>query len=92
MVDFHLLSEGDTEIGTQKVLVYIANGANPSFAGTTDSVETIAQQICTSEGKSGKNTDYIFRLAEAFRLLYPKIEDQHLFELEKEVKRQISIK
>lgn len=89
-IDFHMLNDKDENYGTISALLYIATPENPSFAGTCDTFERIAIQICSSVGKSGRNTDYVFKLAEAFRKLYPKIHDQHLLSLEIAVKKQMS--
>ncbi|KFB43901.1 hypothetical protein ZHAS_00011724 [Anopheles sinensis] len=67
----------------QPILLYVATQDNPSFAGHNDELETIAEQILISAGQSGKNPEYVYKLAEAMRSLYPGEEDDHLFELEK---------
>lgn len=84
--EFHIVDENNQSLGTKNVLVYVATEENPSFAGETDSLEKIADQICSCAGKSGRNTDYVFNLADAMRQLYPNIDDPHLFELEKILK------
>lgn len=89
-VDFHLSDEDEDSAIKHKVLVYIANEKNPSFAGAEDSLEEIGKQICSSHGKSGSNVDYLLKLAESMRFLYPKVQDQHLFDLEQVVRRQIN--
>lgn len=90
-VKFHILDEDDDVIGHRNVLVYIATHANPSFAGYDNDLTKIAQQICSCAGKSGTNCDYVFKLADAMRKLYPRIDDPHLFELEKVVRRQMNV-
>ncbi|XP_063700010.1 putative glutathione-specific gamma-glutamylcyclotransferase 2 isoform X2 [Culicoides brevitarsis] len=89
VTDFHLLSDAGEILARKSVLLYLAKHDNPSFAGLKDDLETIAQQICECEGKSGRNSDYLMDLAESMRILYPEIDDRHLFELEKVVKRKL---
>uniref|UniRef100_A0A182K0E1 glutathione-specific gamma-glutamylcyclotransferase n=1 Tax=Anopheles christyi TaxID=43041 RepID=A0A182K0E1_9DIPT len=66
----------------QPILLYVATQDNPSFAGPNDSLEEIATQILDSVGQSGRNPEYVYKLAEAMRQLYPGERDDHLFELE----------
>lgn len=90
IAQFHLLHNDDPEIVLAKkdVLLYLAKHDNPSFAGSNDDLEIIADQVCSCAGKSGKNSDYVFDLAESMRTLYPDLDDSHLFELEKVVRRK----
>lgn len=67
----------------KNILLYVATVDNPSFAGQSDSLEAIAGQILGAAGESGKNPEYVYKLAEAMRQLYPGEEDEHLFELER---------
>lgn len=66
--------------------IYMGNESNPFFLGPAN-LPDIAKQIYESEGPSGKNTDYLFNLAKAMRDLVPDVHDNHLFELETEVRR-----
>lgn len=91
-VNFHILDDEDEVIGTRTVLVYIASRDNPSFAGFDNNLEKIAEQICECTGKSGKNCDYVYNLADAMRRLYPRVNDPHLFELEKVVRKRMKTK
>lgn len=75
-IDF---KDGRTETG----LVYIATAENEAFLGEA-SHDSMAQQIATSIGPSGRNSDYLFQLAEALRGM--QADDSHVFQLEKKVK------
>ena len=66
----------------QQGLMYVACENNHAFLGSA-SVREMAQHIHTSVGPSGTNTEYLTELANALRQL--KIEDAHVFELERAV-------
>lgn len=70
-----------------ELIVYVATEDNCSFAGRTDNVSKIAFQVLHATGPSGRNREYVYNLANAMREMFPGEEDQHLFELEAEVKR-----
>lgn len=70
----------------KSILLYLATKENPSFAGENDSLEKIANQILGAAGESGRNVEYVFKLADAMRQLYPGEDDDHLFELERILK------
>nr|CAD7579500.1 unnamed protein product [Timema californicum] len=69
-----------------RLVVYLANESNESFAGAAN-IENIAQTIVTSVGPSGPNTEYVYKLASAMRLLAPGVQDEHLFAVEEAVRR-----
>lgn len=77
-VDMHLLDRGGAVSGT----LYVAGRDNPAFLGPADPA-TMAEHILNARGPSGKNADYLFRLAEALRDMGE--EDAHVFDLERRV-------
>lgn len=86
-VEFYPYPESETQINEPKtILIYLATQDNPSFAGHNDSLEQIANQIQGAAGESGKNIEYVYKLADAMRQLYPGVDDDHLFELERILK------
>nr|XP_034191186.1 putative glutathione-specific gamma-glutamylcyclotransferase 2 isoform X2 [Osmia lignaria] len=58
---------------------------NPNYAGVED-IHTIAKQILVSHGPSGANTEYLYKLASAMRIIASGIYDEHLFALETAVR------
>lgn len=68
------------------LVIYVGREDNEYFAGAAD-IESIAQQIVGSVGPSGTNTEYLYKLASAMRLLAPGVQDEHLFALEEAVRR-----
>ncbi|XP_076643061.1 putative glutathione-specific gamma-glutamylcyclotransferase 2 [Halictus rubicundus] len=67
------------------ITIYIGGEDNPNFAGV-EPVSTIAKQILISSGPSGANTEYLYKLASAMRIIAPNVYDEHLFTLEAAVK------
>lgn len=65
------------------IVIYVATKENDSYAGHRNDLNDIANQIFEANGPSGTNREYVFRLAEAMRQLFPHHYDEHLFELEK---------
>ena len=60
------------------VLAYIAAAGNPNFLGPAPTAEMVAQ-VRSAEGKSGRNIDYVLRLAECLESL--GIDDAHVADL-----------
>jgi cation transport regulator ChaC len=65
-------------------LVYIATHENAAYLGPATERE-IAAQIAAARGPSGPNSEYLLELAEALRELGKM--DQHVFEIERHLRR-----
>lgn len=72
-----------------RVLVYIATPKNDLWLGDAPS-SNIARQIAESRGDSGHNAEYLIRLANFMREHCPECVDEHLFEIEREMRRFIT--
>lgn len=73
-----------------QALVYIATPdttKNPNWLGPAP-LDDIAHQIAVSHGPSGKNFEYLFKLADAMRVI--GVDDDDLFELEKKVRERMA--
>lgn len=67
-----------------KALVYVGLPGNQAFGGPMP-LDQLAAHIYESKGPSGRNDEYLLKLAEAVRVLTPHSEDAHLFTLERYV-------
>uniref|UniRef100_A0A069DWY4 glutathione-specific gamma-glutamylcyclotransferase n=1 Tax=Panstrongylus megistus TaxID=65343 RepID=A0A069DWY4_9HEMI len=73
------------ETNPMKVITYIGLPTNEWYLGPAP-LEDIATQIASSQGPSGTNAEYLFKLASAVRGLAPSnYEDKHLYNLESAV-------
>lgn len=85
-VDFYPYPEQQSSPATtRRICLYVASADNESFAGEMPMAE-LAAQVHSAHGPSGPNVEYVFRLAEAMRSLFPGEPDEHLFELERAVR------
>lgn len=90
-VNFYAYPETNTNAEpVRELMIYVATKDNDSFAGHISEIEQIAQQVYEAHGPSGPNREYVFRLAEAMRQLFPSETDEHLFDLEEQLKQHIA--
>lgn len=85
LVRFYPL-DSSTDDSMENIVIYVATKDNESYAGHRNDLNDIANQIFEATGPSGSNREYVFRLADAMRQLFPNHYDDHLFELEKLLK------
>lgn len=85
MVRFYPL-DSSTDDSMGNIVIYVATKDNESYAGHRNDLNDIANQIFEATGPSGSNREYVFRLADAMRQLFPNHYDDHLFELERLLK------
>mmetsp|Transcript_12286 Transcript_12286/g.26882 ORF Transcript_12286/g.26882 Transcript_12286/m.26882 type:complete len:166 (-) Transcript_12286:89-586(-) len=74
-VDVH---NRDGALVVRNALAYVANESNPSFIGSQP-IEAMAQQIASSCGPSGLNSEYLFQLHDA--LMSMDVHDDHVSSL-----------
>ncbi|WVW79816.1 hypothetical protein I302_101786 [Kwoniella bestiolae CBS 10118] len=77
---------GDEEsIAVESAEIWIGKLDNPAFIGF-EPVNELAKTISERHGPSGPNKEYLYKLAESVRHLYPHVRDDYLFRLEATVK------
>ncbi|KAJ3100311.1 Cation transport regulator-like protein 2 [Phlyctochytrium planicorne] len=69
----------------QSANIYIASTSNHAFLGPK-SLESMAAQIATSQGPSGRNIDYFMNLHDALKAVAPTHPDAHIETLEKAIR------
>ncbi len=67
--------------------LYLAPPGNPIYLGP-DSLFSMVEQICSAQGPSGSNVEYVLELAEALRNM--GAEDDHVFSLESLIREKKS--
>ena len=77
-VDVHVEKRGGG-FKTLPAQLYLASPDNSNYLGP-DSLSSMAEQICSAQGPSGSNVEYVLELAEALRKM--GAEDDHVFSLE----------
>ena len=85
-VTVHLGKEEEASCAVSAQL-YLAQPENPEYLGRASMAE-IADQVCSSQGPSGSNVEYVLELARAIRAM--GAQDEHLFALESRVKARVS--
>lgn len=89
LVDFFAFPEPQKDAPPiRRISIYVATQDNESFAGEI-AMQQLAEQVLRSRGPSGSNVEYVLRLADAMRLLFPGEVDEHLFELEAALRRMM---
>jgi len=74
------LDEDESSPSYGKAIVYLATTENEEYLGE-DTIENIAQHIFRSIGPSGRNIDYLLKLANSLHEM--GVVDQHVFDIEK---------
>ncbi|CAG0912473.1 unnamed protein product [Notodromas monacha] len=83
--------EDSTVIAEQvQVMVYMATPDSPQWLGPID-LSTLAAQVARSQGAAGHNAEYVLRLADFMRVTFPATKDDHLFELEALVLKELEL-
>ncbi|CAJ0591247.1 unnamed protein product [Cylicocyclus nassatus] len=68
----------------------IADLNNELYLGDAD-LEQMAIEIRRAKGCAGPNFEYVLKLAEHVRLLFPEVQDEHLYELELRIRRHVKV-
>ena len=80
----------DHNMSPFEVLLYIATENNPEYLGPAPA-SSIARQIVSSAGPSGCNVEYLMELARSMKEIAPIYYDEHLFTLEAEVVKLLTV-
>ncbi|XP_041982712.1 putative glutathione-specific gamma-glutamylcyclotransferase 2 [Aricia agestis] len=84
--DFFQPSSSRSQADKRDALLYIAVPENKHWLGAAP-LPDIAKQILECHGSSGSNAEYLLRLADFMRDEVPEALDEHLFSLERLVKK-----
>ncbi|WWC60050.1 uncharacterized protein I303_102613 [Kwoniella dejecticola CBS 10117] len=78
--------DGEEEVKVvESAEIWIGKLDNPAFIGH-EPIHELAKTISERRGPSGLNKDYLYKLADSVRHLYPHVRDDYLFQLEAAVK------
>uniref|UniRef100_A0A0M3IDI8 glutathione-specific gamma-glutamylcyclotransferase n=1 Tax=Ascaris lumbricoides TaxID=6252 RepID=A0A0M3IDI8_ASCLU len=80
-VEALITKDGNESTARITALTCIANANNEFYLGP-GSLDEIGEQIALAKGCAGPNSDYLFRLVDAIRTLFPNYCDNHIFALE----------
>ena len=72
------------------VMVYSATSLNSLYLGPA-TLEQLANEIASARGQAGLNVEYLVRLADFMRETVPHYKEEHLFELEKLVRKELGL-
>jgi len=84
-VDIYDIVDGEPRVVIHGCSCYVGRPSNPSFIGS-EPLDELAHRIWQSVGPSGRNKDYLYRLAEEVHKLSPASKDSHLFALEAKIR------
>ncbi|KAK6907027.1 hypothetical protein I203_101016 [Kwoniella mangroviensis CBS 8507] len=77
--------EEEEIIAVDSAEIWIGKLDNPAFVGH-EPIDELAETIFQRHGPSGPNKEYLYKLAESVRHLYPHVRDDYLFGLEASVR------
>jgi len=78
-----------TSDSTIHALVFTVTHDNDLYLGPSD-ITTLAREIAGASGFAGTNVEYVTKMADFIREFIPEEEDSHLFELDRQVKFEVS--
>jgi len=85
VLDVYTVDNGEEKVVVHGAYCYVGRPDNPSFIGS-EPLDALADRIWHSVGPSGRNKNYLYRLAESVRELAPASHDSHLFALEERLR------